>query len=467
MDRIIKPAGKVFRDPVHNLIRIDPQDGVLLDLIDTPEFQRLRRIRQLGVSSLTFHGAEHSRFAHSMGVLAFAQRIIERFRARYADHDVSKYLEKHALTVKCAALLHDIGHGPFSHLIERAFDGSDHEEQTVALIRDPKGTIQPILGERAELVADIIAHASPHTLLTDIVSSQLDADRMDYLLRDSHATGVQYGKYDPDWLINAMCVGINPNGEPMKNGVTQWRLCLDSARATDAAEQFILARDHMNAQVYFHRVTRGFEVLLLHLFSLSSRISRKGDLPEGTPEVVLSLLKNNGKLSRKEWLSFDETMMTAAFHVWSKPDAKSPQLLLRLSHAFLYRERIYGCVELEPKPKELMTLALNLQKAGLKEGSDWGLDDISSTVYKGIRRRAASKKTADVSDEPDESILVSDGHPASRASPIEVFSERFNYLDSQARDMQRLYFDKAKRTEFETVKGFPHCMEGDSYAENA
>jgi len=467
MERRIKPAGKVFRDPVHNLIRIDPEDSVLLELIDTPEFQRLRRIRQLGVSWITYHGAEHSRFAHSLGVLAFAQRILDRLQRRYKGHNVEEYLKKYSLPVKCAALLHDIGHGPFSHLIERAFKGSNHETRTVSLIRDANGSIQPLLGDHTELVADIIAHASPHTLLTDIVSSQLDADRMDYLLRDSHATGVQYGKYDPDWLINAMCVGLNPSGDPVKSGIKQWRLSLDSARATDAAEQFILARDHMNSQVYFHRVTRGFEVLLHHLFNQAAASAREGNLPAETPIAIVEFLQNNGEVGPEHWTSFDESTMITAFHVWSRSSLGTDPRLARLAHAFLCRERIYGCANLDIDTRDLMKLARDLERAGLEEDKDWGIDDIKSMVYKGIQRRAIAGRPANGSEEPEESILVADGHPESHAKQIELVSDRFKQLDSQARIVDRLYYDLSKQSEFEKVPGFPQTAKGEHNAKNA
>ena len=105
--------GKVFRDPVHELIRIDPDDLFVLDLMDTPEFQRLRRVRQLGVSALTYPGAEHSRFAHSLGVFNFAQRMLGLLRAKYhGDSTATDLIDGNAKAVKAAALLHDLGHGP-------------------------------------------------------------------------------------------------------------------------------------------------------------------------------------------------------------------------------------------------------------------------------------------------------------------------------------------------------------------
>ncbi len=290
--RLTKPAslrihspGKVFRDPVHRLIRVSPEDEFILDLIDTPPMQRMRRIRQLGVSWLTYHGAEHSRFVHSLGVFCFAQRIIESLQTRYGwGSEVYRRLDKHARTIKAAALLHDIGHAPFSHMLERAFGRSHHEDRTIELIEQENGPIRTVLekhGLEPESVASIIRMDFPDKLAVDIISSQLDADRMDYLLRDSYCTGVGYGEFDADWLIHAMCVGqLNGEGIAKKRKTNiQYKLCLDHRRGVYAAKRFVMARLHMYQQVYMHRVTRGFEVLTLNLFKAAAHRATHGGLP--------------------------------------------------------------------------------------------------------------------------------------------------------------------------------------------
>ncbi len=179
-----RPKG--FRDPVHGLISIAPEDEFLIALIDTPEFQRLRRIRQLGVSSVTYPSAEHSRFSHSLGVMNFAQRILDELMRRYSgEQKICDLIREKAKVVKAAALLHDTGHGPFSHACERAFEaGKQHEERSQSIITAPESAIPRILREVAwikpEEVRSLIGKGHPYPFLTDIVSSQLDADRMDY-----------------------------------------------------------------------------------------------------------------------------------------------------------------------------------------------------------------------------------------------------------------------------------------------
>ena len=290
----IAERGKVFRDPVHRLIRVEPNDDFVLDIIDTPVFQRLRRVRQLGVSWLTFHGAEHSRFSHSLGVFNFAQRILHSLRERYKSNEaLREYLDSHAKELKAAALLHDVGHAPFSHLLERAFQHSpDHEDTTVKLITERESGIPQIL-ESADIdpanVAEIIEKTSNDRIIVDIVSSQLDADRMDYLLRDSLYTGVEYGTYDSEWVIHNLCLGKAPlpgSGSSGENEFAHHRLCLDRDRGLHSAEQLILARLHMTIQVYMHRVTRGYEVLVLNLLQLAAQRAQNHQLPDDTPRIV-------------------------------------------------------------------------------------------------------------------------------------------------------------------------------------
>jgi HD superfamily phosphohydrolase len=451
----IKPAGKVFRDPIHQLIRIDREDEFILDLIDTPVFQRLRRIRQLGVSWITYPGAEHSRFVHSLGVFNFVQRMLQVLTRRYAGHDVAEYLTKYGKLAKAAALLHDIGHGPFSHMIERAFGShAKHEAKTVEMIKDTKGMVAPALakhGINADDVADIIQHASPHSLLTDLVSSQLDGDRMDYLLRDSYCTGVQYGSYDAEWLLNAMCVGRNPSGDTANGALPSWRLSLDERRGEKAAEQFILARAHMNEQVYFHRVTRGFEALLLNLFRSASKVAKSGGLPSATSAVVSQFFANEGRLTLSEWMRFDESVLLSAMHEWSTGTFGIDPTLARLSTAFLNRERIYSCVGIGSlKSLQFMDLQQALQEEGLDQNSDWCTDNSESAVYKGILFASRSKR-GDDEEAMIESILLASGKPDRKARPIETSSELMKHLDQQRHSVIRLYFDHSKQSRFEKV----------------
>jgi uncharacterized protein len=415
--------GKIFRDPVHGLIRVEPDDQFLLKLIDTPEFQRLRRVRQLGVSFLTYPGAEHSRFAHSLGVLNFAQRILGIIKLRYHNEStVGDLLDQHSKEVKAAALLHDIGHGPFSHMAERAFDARGrHEEKTVELITAPKGIIGTILssaGVDPEGVANLITKASPHRLLVDVVSSQLDADRMDYILRDSLATGVKYGAFDSEWLLNSLCIGAEPN-QPASKNPNEWRLCLDERRGLHSAEQLILARMHMSLQVYFHQATRGWEAHLLCLFKEAAALAAAGELPKSTPGLAVEFFRRTGNVDAKMFLDIDEATLTCAMQQWAI--SENAGKLRDLASTFLRREKRYRCFEL-PKSDYRKTIKLSaaLREVGA-ENHDWLLDSSDLVSYEDFDSvfRGTKQTPAEISTH---AVLLSEGKLGAPSRPVEADS---------------------------------------------
>ena len=173
---------KVLRDPVHDYIHI--QHRVILDLINSREMQRLRRIKQTGASMFTFHTAEHSRFSHSLGVYEIARRICDKFVRNYPSTTPEDGLwdDTNRLVVLCAALLHDIGHGPYSHAFEKIFD-TNHEQITIDIILSPDTEVNKILKTVSptfpEEVASVIQKKHPNPQVVQLISSQIDADRMD------------------------------------------------------------------------------------------------------------------------------------------------------------------------------------------------------------------------------------------------------------------------------------------------
>src|SRR5450432_588765 len=176
---------KIIRDPVHDVIafRLDrPIDALLFRLLNAAEFQRLRRIRQLGMASLAYPGADHSRYSHSLGVMETARKILAQLRL---SHPID---EESETVLLCASLLHDLGHGPFSHVFEHV-SGIDHEKLTQRLIADPESDVNQLLAAHDRAlpgkVLRFLRAESPRTFLNDVLASQLDADRFDYLLRDN------------------------------------------------------------------------------------------------------------------------------------------------------------------------------------------------------------------------------------------------------------------------------------------
>ena len=219
----------------------------MIRLIDTAEFQRLRRIKQLGLGLYTYQGAEHSRFTHSLGALHLMTRILDQLSDR---HQIA---EQDYAAARAAALLHDVGHGPFSHAMENVL-GVHHEQLTMQTVLSEETelgrTLSSYSSELPARVAAIIGGTFKPAALAQLVSSQLDVDRMDYLLRDSLMTGAKYGLYDLEWIINAL--QINEEGDRI----------FVAARGIYAVEEYLQARYYMFRQVYFHRTLRSAEAVL-------------------------------------------------------------------------------------------------------------------------------------------------------------------------------------------------------------
>lgn len=265
---------RLFRDPVHNIISFRDEGllgALVCALIDTREFQRLRHIRQLGMASLVFHGAEHSRFAHSIGVAHIARTFADRAAPNAPEHDRA--------AVVAAALLHDLGHAPFSHVMERVF-GFHHESFSEAIVLDPDTQVNRVLREVDEQfpsrVADILTGRAGG-YASDIVSSQLDADRCDYLLRDAHMTGIEVGRYDLARITTML--------EHDETG-----LFVD-VRAFESIEGYLIARYHMYRLVYFHRAVRAAEAMLQRLFAQARRLIEQGDRQVGGADALGSLMR--------------------------------------------------------------------------------------------------------------------------------------------------------------------------------
>ena len=240
-------------DPIHHFIELEPHEVALLD---APPLQRLRRLRQLGLASLAFPGAEHSRFSHALGALATGERVLESLRRHDSGYFAGNtdYAHQRRL-LRAALLLHDVGHGPFSHACEAVL-GVNHETRTRDVLALPHvaRALAALEVERDELLALVTGEPSTrYPILKEIVSGpNLDADRMDYLLRDAYFTGAVNGRYDSDQLVASLRI-YEFGGRPVL-GV--------EARGLVALESFVLARYMMFATVYFHHTTRMFERVL-------------------------------------------------------------------------------------------------------------------------------------------------------------------------------------------------------------
>ncbi|RYM05563.1 HD domain-containing protein [Sporolactobacillus sp. THM7-7] len=332
---------KVFKDPVHRYIHV--RDQLIWELIGTSEFQRLRRIRQLGTTFFTFHGAEHSRFGHSLGVYEIARQIIDIFKNRN-DWDDSE-----TLLSLCAALLHDVGHGPFSHSFEKVF-GTDHERYTQAIILGDTQIhrlLEQVDPAFPEKVADVIGKTYGNRLIVSLISSQIDADRMDYLLRDAYYTGVSYGHFDMERIWRVM----RPAGDQI----------VFKLSGMHAVEDYIMSRYQMYWQVYFHPVTRSAEVILTKILHRAKVLYNQGFAFKHVPEMLRTLFE--GKITLDDYLSLDESVIMYYFQAWQ---SEHDPILSDLCARFMNR-RLFKYVEFS---KELLNANEELTEAFREAGID-------------------------------------------------------------------------------------------------
>ncbi|HMG34074.1 MAG TPA: HD domain-containing protein [Blastocatellia bacterium] len=314
-----------YRDPVHNIISLDervPDDKLIVDLIDSSEFQRLRRVRQLGLAMFTYQGAEHSRFTHSIGVMHLMTRALNLLGSR------NQISEEARVVGRAGALLHDLGHGPFSHVVEKAF-GFHHEDWTRKIVSDPNTEVNQILREfdprLPSLLADLYQRAYKPAFVSQLVSSQLDCDRMDYLLRDSLMTGAKYGIYDLEWVLHAL--GIDSEAD---------RIVVD-IKGLYAVEEYLQARYYMFRQVYFHRTLRSAEAVLLATLKRARAIGAaqvSGKETKNESKEVLARILGGDQISPQEYLQLDDNDLMFQLKVWSR---SSDSVLSDLSQRLLNR----------------------------------------------------------------------------------------------------------------------------------
>ncbi len=346
---------KRLRDPVHGLIVFDvendPVDRLAWRLLDTPEFQRLRRIHQLGVSEFTFPSAVHTRFAHSVGVFHTARTLVRVIAREMRRNDEAPDARK-AEVALIAALLHDLGHGPFSHTFEHVQEARGarkrHEQWTAEIIRNPAGRIRPLLeafrAGFAEEVAALLEREDPEDIYHAVVSSSFDADRLDYLRRDKLMTGTGAGGIDFDWLVENIRVAPIALDAPDGDEATPRTVptfCLDR-KALPAAEQFLLARYTLHEQVYFHKTTRCVEAMIGRLLAAvadaasgaGNAVERTG-LPAGHP--LLRFFGKGGE-TVENYLALDDALIFGSLDAMAKAaDPVIAEMAARLRDRNLYK----------------------------------------------------------------------------------------------------------------------------------
>ena len=258
---------KIINDPVYGFLRFPEQE--LMELIDHPWFQRLRNIKQMGVAHLVFPGATHSRFHHSLGACHLMGMALDELQTK--NIELSK---QERTAARMAILLHDIGHGPFSHALEHSLiENISHENISQLIIRQLNKKYNGLL----DIALEIYSHSYSKKFLHQLTSSQLDVDRMDYLNRDSFYTGVSEGIIGYDRILQMLTVH---NGDIMVE-----------EKGVHSVEKFIIARRLMYWQVYLHKTVLGAEQLLVKILKRAKYLAAQGESLFATPTLHYFLSK--------------------------------------------------------------------------------------------------------------------------------------------------------------------------------
>jgi len=315
-----------YRDPLHNIITLDEcrlDDRLIVDLIDCAEFQRLRRIRQLGLAMFTYQGAEHSRFTHSIGVMHLMTRTLNLLSSHHTITEEARILGR------AGALLHDLGHGPLSHVVEKVFN-FHHEDWTRRIILDDSTEVNQVLrrydSQLPEKLAALYQHNYSPAFIGQLVSSQLDCDRMDYLLRDSLMTGAKYGLYDLEWILHALRIDEERD-----------RIYVES-KGLYSVEEYLQARYYMFRQVYFHRTLRSAEAVLNSTLNRARLLIEFGRLSFAAPGPVFERMLMGTPVSTTDYLQLDDTDVMYRLKEWSRhDDAILSDLAMRLMTRRLFK----------------------------------------------------------------------------------------------------------------------------------
>ncbi|MEL6553892.1 MAG: HD domain-containing protein [Cyanobacteria bacterium J06621_11] len=355
-------AKRTYHDPLHGAISLesnDPVEALLTALIDTATFQRLRRIRQLGPASLTFHGAEMSRFTHSLGVMAVARRAFDRLASLHAA------LRSHRATVLCAALLHDIGHGPFSHTAEEVF-GSEHEHWTIAIV-EQSPDIRSLLDEFDQRlwkqIVQVYTHEHPVPCVWQLVSSQLDCDRIDYLMRDSYFTGAAYGQLDLDRIVLAL--NYDPGSQEL----------VVEQKGLAAIEHYLVVRSFMYAQIYNHAKNLSATWILEQAFRRAKELLQRGERITADETVTAWLGQPHDQLSLKHYVDSDDIVFTYHLQRWQHHEDPT---LADFSRRFLHRKLLKIQEVTYATPEEQASLLANVQQQLFLEG-------VNAERYSGLK----------------------------------------------------------------------------------
>jgi HD superfamily phosphohydrolase len=368
---------KIINDPVYGFITID--HPLILQIISHPYYQRLRNIHQMAFAHLVYPGAVHSRLHHSLGAYHLMCQALSELKSKGIEISAEE-----ELGAKIAILLHDIGHGPFSHALENELIKDMHHETISLLIMR---VMNQELGGKLDTAISIFTHQHPKPFLSQLVSGQLDVDRMDYLNRDSFFTGVAEGVIGYDRIIKMLAV---------KDGDL-----LVEEKAIYSIEKFLVSRRLMYWQVYLHKTVLGAEMMLVRIIRRVKELIAKGEVVQACSSCMDFFLKKQSAADIEKHLTtfcnLDDSDMTATIKNWmSHPDKILSHLCRSLIERRLYKVKLQSQPAEEAivkeKKKEVMA-ALNLTE-----------EEVSYFVFTG----SASITTYNTNDERI-NILFKDG----------------------------------------------------------
>lgn len=308
------PSHKIINDPVYGFITLPY--GILFQIVEHPIFQRLRRIKQLGLSDYVYPGATNTRFHHALGAFNLMRQTIHTLRQK----DV-KITEKEAEAVQIAILLHDIGHGPFSHALENLIFPFEHEDISLALMH----RLNEEFNGKLSLAIEIFQGNYRKQFLHQLISGQLDMDRMDYLMRDSYFTGVAEGVIGYDRIIKMLNVSDN-------------QLVVEE-KGIYSIEKFLLARRLMYWQVYLHKTVVSAEKMLVKLFNILKEDKQLLDQCQLSPAFAnVLLIQESDSIDRKKQLDhFIQLDDTDILHLIKSATAIQNEKVQRLASGLLNR----------------------------------------------------------------------------------------------------------------------------------
>ena len=368
---------KIINDPVYGFIRFPEPE--LMRVIDHPWFQRLRNIKQMGLAHLVYPGAEHTRLAHSLGACHLMGKALDELKAKNIIPDKDE-----CLAARLAALLHDIGHGPFSHSLERTLVGVHHEQMSRLIMHRMNDEYGGMLDKAIQIFDNTGAGAKTESggkkYLHQLVSSQLDVDRMDYLNRDSFYTGVSEGVIGYDRILQMLTVRNNE--------------LMVEEKGVYSVEKFIIARRLMYWQVYLHKTVLGSEMLLINIFERAKELAKSGKDLFATPALKYFLYKdftekdfNDNPKHIENFCELDDTDLMASIKVWQKHEDKVLSMLCKM----LILRKLYKVL----LGSESLASILEDKKEQVKKRFRLEEDELKYFVFTGI----TSNSTYNINDE--------------------------------------------------------------------